>query len=528
MKEIAAADLKPAAALPTALLHRSGTILVEPGSPLSDEALAVLREQNGGPLYLLEEGERMEEARQKLVNQPVAVDELEAGQELARPLYDPRGALLLEAGSKIPRNLAASLERRGIETIYFRRPEEEIGVDQGRALREALAGGASAAEQDDGATNLAEEEAFSSKAVETLKEIRPPEADPDDLNSQKLRRRLGTVEKMEVEPEGEALENQVRDNRNRPPATAKEKDDFTQSIADCLKVLGRVYARLTKDSHRMEVGELDHVASMILAGLIANRDLLTLLGTRRNGADYQLAHGLATAVISVNIGTKMGFGAGQIKSLALGAMLADIGLMKVPKTILDKRDKLTPREHAEIHRHPAHGLDMLQTVRGIPAEVPYVIYQSHERPNGSGYPCGKKDVVIHPFAKIVNAADAFTALCSERPYRRQPHTPYKAMERLVFMTSKRLLNADITRNFLRVNSLFPVGSFVRLSNGLVGRVVTANPDDYMNPYIALLWDKKMNPLPEPKRFCLADYPKLSIQDVLDESEVPAGDHLVGF
>lgn len=524
MRELKVTDLQPIKKLPGTLLHDSGSVILNNGAELSATAIAVMKKLGVETVHLLEPEERFEEARQNLINAPVEVDSLQPGEKLARPLYDPRGALLLEADKVIPGTLAASLNRRGITTIYSRRPEEELKLDQGRRLREALE--RLATQSALGVTK--EEKAFDDETVKAIGEVEVKKALPQDLAPRNVQRKLEQMTFEDFTPEGEAFEAQFRDTRTAPPASEEEKKAYTGTVHDARGRLRSLFQDLSEGKRRIPLAPLESMVDTVLAGLIHNRDLLTLCATSDGTEDYLVNHSIATAVLSINIGSAMGFGVEQIKNLAFGAALADVGLLRVPDQILNKSEKLTPREYAEIRRHPALGLDMLQRVLGIPLEVPYIVYQSHERPNGTGYPRGKKGVVIHPFAKIVHAADTFTAVCSERPYR-SSLSAYKAMERIVFMTSKRLIDPAITKSFLKVNSLFPVGSFVKLSDDRIGRVMAANPDDYMNPVVRVIWNQGFAPLEEWERVDLLEKKEISIASVVEETELPEGtDPLIGF
>jgi HD-GYP domain-containing protein (c-di-GMP phosphodiesterase class II) len=517
MREVPLDSLQPVDSLPGSLLHQSGTILLRAGKPLTEQALGIIRDEGVEKLYLINRDERYEDARQKLLNVPQPLDTLVAGETLGRPLYDQRGALLLEAGSVIPQTLTDSLKRRGIETIYFRRPEEELKTKQGRQLRLSL---------EQGKVPSVEQKA--EKSLETVKEITVKPANPEDLNSRAFRSKVERLQTLDFGPEGEPFERLLEEPEKMKPVAGEVKEYYTNTIDGCLQLVSQIFAVLGDQNRSFVVQPLEEVVNRILAGLIQNRDLLALCGRATNSKNYPVQHALATAVVAVNVGTSMGYGGEQIKSLAYGALLADVGLLRVPTQILEKKEKLTPREKAEIRRHPAYGLDMLQDVRELPSEVPYIIYQSHERSNGSGYPCGKKDVVIHPFAKIVSAADTFTAICSSRPYR-SGKTSYTAMERLVFDTSKHLLDRDVTKSFLAVNSLFPIGCFVLLSDKRVARVVGANREDYMRPVVQPLWDKDLNQLNGEERIDLSGQEEISITDVLDENRLPLnGDPLIGF
>jgi hypothetical protein len=82
----------------------------------------------------------------------------------------------------------------------------------------------------------------------------------------------------------------------------------------------------------------------------------------------------------------------------------------------------------------------------------------------------------------VQVADIFTALRSPRPYR-APLMPYAAMECLIRQAREHYVEPDVVRALLRIQSLFPLGSFVTLSDGSVARVLRSNRDDYTRPVV---------------------------------------------
>lgn len=106
----------------------------------------------------------------------------------------------------------------------------------------------------------------------------------------------------------------------------------------------------------------------------------------------------------------------DIKTIAAGALLHDIGKLDIPDDILKKTGKLLPEEFEQIKRHPELGVQRLSGVR-FPWDFMALIRHHHEQFNGHGYPGGLRGETIPLGARIVSVADVFDALTSERPYR---------------------------------------------------------------------------------------------------------------
>ncbi len=508
------------------LLHQSGTVLVKLGEDLPQPLIDLLAKHQVEKLFAPDNGQTEEEAKHSLTHTTIPVTDLKAGTKLDREVFDSDGKLLLKAGTEVAATLAGSLQRRGIEAIFLRKPEGEAQYKLGETLRleiRKLRRGEST-DTPEAAPKIQE------KAAE-LEKIELKVAAADDLEVEKLKNKIDKLATMEVAKEGVSLEEQVRDTRKLGMASDEEKAAFSGVIDDSLKATADIFDHLSRASGKtvIDTDAINGIVSRAMGGMIQRRELLILCGTQRNGTNYMVKHAVATAVLAVNIASRLGFGAGQTKAVGYGALLQDVGMLKIPSSILEKTGELTPREHAEIRRHPANGLDILQRIRNIPAEVTYNVYQSHERADGSGYPCGKSDIVIHTFAKIVGVADIYAAVCANRPYR-EAKTPYEAMEALLRMCGKRQLNASVVRAFLQCNSLYAIGSFVKLSDGRIGRVVCANPEDYMRPIVNLLWDQSFKPLSDRSRFDLRENPDVSITQALGIKDgIPVEEtSLIGF
>ncbi len=131
---------------------------------------------------------------------------------------------------------------------------------------------------------------------------------------------------------------------------------------------------------------------------------------------YTSGHQKRVARISVIIGEKLGFSQEKIRALAISSLLHDIGKIGIPSEILNKPSSLNPLERKLINMHPEIGYNLLRKIEIISNIAP-IVYQHHERINGSGYPKGLKGEEILLEAKIIGVADVFEAMTSHRPYR---------------------------------------------------------------------------------------------------------------
>lgn len=135
-------------------------------------------------------------------------------------------------------------------------------------------------------------------------------------------------------------------------------------------------------------------------------------------ADYTTyTHSVHVCVYSLALAKRLGMGATVLHDLGLGALLHDVGKMKVDARILQKRGPLSADEWRVVKLHPDLGVRMLRGSTELPETVYSIVHQHHEKCNGTGYPRRLRGYDIHPFARIVCLVDVFDALTTNRPYK---------------------------------------------------------------------------------------------------------------
>jgi putative nucleotidyltransferase with HDIG domain len=127
-------------------------------------------------------------------------------------------------------------------------------------------------------------------------------------------------------------------------------------------------------------------------------------------------HSKRVTAFTIAIARAMGLPAEQIRIIARGAFLHDIGKMAIPDAILRKPGKLDSREVEQMREHSYHGYQILRKIPFL-AEASDIVYSHQERFDGTGYPRGLKGNEIPLGARIFAIADTLDAITSDRPYR---------------------------------------------------------------------------------------------------------------
>jgi PAS domain S-box-containing protein len=131
---------------------------------------------------------------------------------------------------------------------------------------------------------------------------------------------------------------------------------------------------------------------------------------------YTAGHQLRTADLACAIATEMGLTQEKIDGIKMAGSIHDIGKLSIPSEILSKPTKLTNIEFSLIKEHSRSGYEMLKNVES-PWPLAQIVYQHHERMDGSGYPRNLKGNEIIMEARIMAVADVVEDMASHRPYR---------------------------------------------------------------------------------------------------------------
>lgn len=277
-----------------------------------------------------------------------------------------------------------------------------------------------------------------------------------------------------------------------------------------------------RDEKQVEGEETVNIAKIITESLRINNDALLLFASTptdyKTQEDCFLSHSVNTAILSGVLGLGLNLDEKELVDLCTSALLHDIGLLKIPPEIMNKPNELTEEEYEQVKRHPSFGMELLNNINNLPESVPEVIYQHHEREDGSGYPKGIKGNEISRYAKIVAIVEVYEALIHPRGYRKKENIPYKAVKTLI-QEERNSLDSRLIKAFLNCITPYPPGSIVLLNNSEIGRVVAVNKTIPLRPVVQIFYDTEGKPPEETKMIDLSKSPVLYIEKALEESDL---------
>ena len=418
-------SLKLGSSFAEPLFHKSGRKLLAARTTLTQAHVEALLRSGINQVYLASStAEVLEHAKAQFNTVPVS--DLAVGMTAEADLMTPDGVVIIQLNEQVEDHHIAALRDSGITCLYAKPAADMDAVrrhleEMARVVTGRLDG-----------------------LIRRGEYLRVPEArDP-------------FLREVHTEPHDVLNINAVQLMRRRLSARLQPLYGLLETGRSPDHVLLEEIARDLLDLMRTEPRQVSQLAMMT-----ARRE------------DYLPDHAISVSVLSMAIGAHMGLAKEMVQEVILGALLFDVGMLMVPKRIRQSTGGLTDSDRQRVRGHPVYSVTIMEQITGL-SPIPRLIgYQHHERLNGSGYPGGHQVDNVSEFARIIAVADVFAASTNPRSYK-SAKLPYNAMEEVVIMAHKGLLDTRVVKALLTAIGLFPVGSYVALSNGDVAQVVGAN------------------------------------------------------
>lgn len=224
----------------------------------------------------------------------------------------------------------------------------------------------------------------------------------------------------------------------------------------------------------------------IIQEIIDNKSVMVNMIDLKLYDDYTFFHSVNTTVLSLVLGVATGLNKDDLTKLGMAALFHDIGKIFIQKDILNKEGKLTDEEFEIMKKHSEFGFKYAKGTFHLPIHVCIGIYQHHEKYDGSGYPEKTVGDKISLFGRIIGLVDSYDALTSDRAFRKAL-LPSDAME-YIMAASGTLFDPELVFLFTRRVAAYPIGTYVKLSNGEVGIVIENYEDCCLRPRVKIISD----------------------------------------
>lgn len=225
----------------------------------------------------------------------------------------------------------------------------------------------------------------------------------------------------------------------------------------------------------------------LMEEIIYNKDVQVNLTDISSMDEYTFGHSVSTAVYSLLIGTELNLPKPELQELAMGAVLHDVGKVKLDPRILFKEGKLTDSEFESVKAHPRYSYEILRYCRNMTQKAKMIAFTHHERLDGSGYPQGLKGEKLSDFSRIAAIADVYDALSTNRCYRDK--WPTNKVVDFLMKYAGTEFDEIMVAALIKKIAIYPNGSEVRLSDGTYGLVARQNAKMPFRPVVKVIRDK---------------------------------------
>jgi len=306
-----------------------------------------------------------------------------------------------------------------------------------------------------------------------------------------------SLSKADVEEQVDSELGQLADldrRRNEPVALAREVRKAAKICALSKQAVTSMFQE-ARMGHAIDTVHVKTLVAEISDSVTRNAAAMISLARLKSADDYTYMHSVAVCALMVVLARQLGLNNAQVHSAGVAGLLHDLGKLKMPMEVLNKPGKLTDAEYQTIKEHPLRGYEMLCNAPGVDPIALDVCLHHHEKVDGSGYLKGLRDEEISLYAKMGAVCDVYDAITSNRPYK-AGWDPAESLRKMAEWAPGHF-DQKVFHAFVKSVGIFPTGSLVRLSSGLLAIVVEQSTTSLMTPRVRAFYstttDKRITP-----------------------------------
>ncbi|MFQ3190494.1 MAG: HD-GYP domain-containing protein (c-di-GMP phosphodiesterase class II) [Paraglaciecola sp.] len=231
--------------------------------------------------------------------------------------------------------------------------------------------------------------------------------------------------------------------------------------------------------------EVDSITQQIVSNAFDCDDALGIATMLKDNEEYFLEHSINCAILMVMFGRSLEIEKSTLQHLGTGALLMDIGMVRMPLLLTHKPESFSEQETQRIQRHVDIALKLLVPLGGINEVSLTVIKQHHERLDGAGYPEGLRGEQISQYGRMAAIVDTYDSLTTARSFR----DAFKPADALKKMQLEDLgLDKDLVSKFIGCIGANPIGSLVKLASGKLAMVMRLNHLHPLSPTVMVFYN----------------------------------------
>jgi putative nucleotidyltransferase with HDIG domain len=235
-----------------------------------------------------------------------------------------------------------------------------------------------------------------------------------------------------------------------------------------------------------KAAEVRVVVNELAQAVRENRHALVALTNLRSFDEYTFTHMVNVSILVMLQARALGIDGTLLREFGVAGLMHDIGKVRTPLPILQKRTQLDDDERVVMRRHAVDGAEILRKTRDLTPLAAIVAFEHHLRLDGSGYPAGVVRPALNLATMLCAIADVYDAMRSKRDY--QEAFPAERILAVLKRGEGKEFEPNLVRRFVQLMGLYPVGSVVKLNTGGCAVVMRPCASDPHRPRVRLVFD----------------------------------------
>jgi HD-GYP domain-containing protein (c-di-GMP phosphodiesterase class II) len=297
----------------------------------------------------------------------------------------------------------------------------------------------------------------------------------------------GTIIDSDAEPaEAEATETSADEEKPTTTKAAGDRENLSKVSVfydQFLKYVETVFSRYVTKNEILIKELSDRVKTLCDVILENRRYILRIVSRATPSSNYLVNHSVRSTVLAIVLGGQLKLPPHRLIELGVAALVHEIGMVRLPPQLYMAGRQLTDTERKSITAHPILGYNILKD-KQFPLSICLAALEHHERMNGTGYPRALGGDKISLYARVIAVACSYDAVTSSRPYR-EAREGYAGMVDILKNDGKQYDDLVI-KALVYSLSLYPIGSYVLLTNAKIGQVIDVNTDNPRYPVVLIL------------------------------------------
>ncbi len=241
----------------------------------------------------------------------------------------------------------------------------------------------------------------------------------------------------------------------------------------------------------INIRKAKHLMQGAVNSIMEDESALLALASIKNYDEYTFNHSVNVAIYAMALGQRIGIPKKDLCHLGIAGLFHDIGKIKIPLEILNKKEKLSAEDWAIIRAHPVMGTEIIIQMKEwgeLSTRLISATFEHHLKYDLSGYPKLSRKRNLTLFGKIIALADFYDALVRPRVYRKFPYVSEKILGFMLERAGKDFSPA-LVKVFINMIGIYPLGTLVLLNTNEMGIVwqTQEDPEFIDRPRVCLLY-----------------------------------------